>query len=154
GFDVEAAAAILSAMALVSTAGRLTGALGDFLSPPRLLAVALALEGIGTGLFLVATSPFRAYAAAILVGLGFGMAYISQAATFAGFFGRRAFATTTGFRFFVGAIFSAGTPALAGWFYDQSATYRVPFLALMVLSLVGAVVAALIRAPRPPQAPA
>jgi MFS family permease len=150
GFELEAAAAILSSMALVSTFGRLSGALGDFLSPPRLLGFALALEGLGCGLFLIATTPVRAYAAVILVGLGFGTAYISQAATFAQFFGRRAFATTTGFRFFIGAFFAAGAPALAGWLYDTSGSYLLPFVGLMALSMVGAAVAFVIRAPRPP----
>ncbi|HUE76502.1 MAG TPA: MFS transporter [Longimicrobiales bacterium] len=154
GFELEAAAAILSSMALVSTLGRLSGALGDFLSPPRLLGIALALEGLGCGLFLTASTPARAYAAVILVGLGFGTAFISQAATFAIFFGRRAFATTTGVRFFIGAFFSAFAPAIAGWLYDSRGSYTIPFLGLMALSLTGAAVALVIRAPEPPAATA
>jgi MFS family permease len=150
GFEIEAAAAILSAMVLVSTFGRLSGALGDFLSPPRLLGIALALEGLGCGLLLVARTPVGAYAAVILVGLGFGTAFISQAATFAQFFGRRAFATTTGVRFFVGAFFAAGAPALVGWLYDTRGSYTLPFVGLMALSMAGAAVAFVIRAPRPP----
>jgi len=149
GFELEAAAAILSSMALVSTFGRLSGALGDFLSPPRLLGIALTLEGIGCGLFLVASTPVRAYAAVILVGFGFGTAFISQAATFAQFFGRRAFATTTGVRFFIGAFFSAFAPAIAGALYDARGSYTLPFLGLMALSLGGAAVAFVIRAPQP-----
>jgi MFS family permease len=152
GFELEAAAAILSSMALVSTFGRLSGALGDFLSPPRLLGGALLLEGLGCGLFLIATTPVRAYAAVILVGLGFGTAFISQAATFAQFFGRRAFATTTGVRFFVGAFFSAFAPGLAGWLFDVRGSYTLPFLGLMTLSLIGAAIALTIRPPRPPAA--
>jgi cyanate permease len=150
GFELEAAAAILSAMVLVSTFGRLSGALGDFLSPPRLLGIALALEGLGCGLLLIARTPVGAYAAVILVGLGFGTAFISQAATFAQFFGRRAFATTTGVRFFVGAFFAAGAPALVGWLYDTRGSYTLPFVGLMALSMAGAAVAFVIRAPRPP----
>jgi cyanate permease len=150
GFELEPAAAILSLMVLVSTFGRLSGALGDFLSPPRLLGVALALEGLGCGLFLIASTKALAYTAVILVGVGFGTAYISQATTFAQFFGRRAFATTTGIRFSIGAVFSAFAPGLAGWFYDERGSYALPFVGLMVLSLAGAAVALLIRAPRPP----
>jgi MFS family permease len=150
GFELEAAAAILSSMALLSTFGRLSGALGDFVSPPRLLGIALALEGLGCGLFLIASTPARAYAAVILVGLGFGTAYISQAATFAQFFGRRAFATTTGVRFFIGAFVAAGAPALAGWLYDARGSYTLPFVGLMALSMTGAAVAFVIRAPEPP----
>ena len=80
-------------MVTISTLGRLSGALGDFLSPPRLLSIALTLEGLGMALLLVATTTVRATVAVSMIGLGFGMAYISQAATFARFFGRAAFAT-------------------------------------------------------------
>ncbi len=150
GFELEAAAAILSSMVLVSTFGRLSGALGDFLSPPRVLAVALALEGLGCGLFLIASTQALAYTAVILIGLGFGTAYISQATTFAQFFGRRAFATTTGIRMSIGAVFAAFAPGLAGWLYDANGGYVIPFVGLMVLSLAGAAVAFVIRAPQPP----
>jgi MFS family permease len=150
GFELEAAAAILSSMTFVSAFGRLSGALGDFLSPPRVLGFALLLEGLGCGLFLMATTPVLAYTAVILVGLGFGTAFTSQAATFALFFGRRAFATTTGVRFFIGAVFSAFAPFLAGWLYDQRGSYTLPFLGLMALSMLGAAVALVIRAPVPP----
>jgi MFS family permease len=150
GFELEAAAAILSSMALVSTFGRLSGALGDFLSPPRLLAIALTLEGLGCGLFLIAETKVIAYTAVILIGLGFGTAYITQAATFAQFFGRRAFATTTGIRMSIGAVFAAIAPGLAGRLYDVNGSYVLPFIGLMALSLVGATVAFMIRAPRAP----
>ncbi len=150
GFEVETAAAILSSMALVSTLGRLGGALGDFLSPPRLLGLALLSEAIGVGLFTYATTTRWAYAAVILVGFGFGLAYIAQAATFALFFGRAAFATTTGIRFMVGALFAASVPALTGWWFDARGSYDVPFLALVGLSLVGAAIAFAIRPPKRP----
>ena len=149
GFEIEAAAAILSSMALVSIVGRVTGGFGDFVPPSRLLGIALILEGSGTGLFLIATTPGRAYAAVMLVGLGFGMAYISQAATLARFFGRRAFATTTGVRFFAGAFFAAFAPGLTGRLYDVTGSYTIPFLTLMTISLVGAAVAFVMPPPAP-----
>lgn len=148
GFEIEAAAAILSSMALVSTFGRLSGSLGDFLSPPRLLGLALLLEAGGVVVFTWATTSILAYVAVVLIGLGFGMAYISQAATFALFFGRKAFATTTGIRFMVGAFFTASVPALTGWWYDTRGSYTAAFLALAALSLVASVVAFTIEAPK------
>ena len=150
GFELEAAAAVLSLMVLVSTFGRLSGALGDFLSPPRVLGLGLALEGLGCGLFLLASTRALAYAGAILIGLGFGTAYISQATTFAQFFGRKAFATTTGIRFSIGAAVGAFAPGLAGWAFDAQGSYLAPFVGLMALSFAGAAVAFTIRAPQPP----
>ncbi len=148
GLEVEVIAAILGSMALVSTLGRLSGALGDFISPPRLLGLALLLEGLGLALFTYASTSTQAYVAVIFVGLGFGMAYITQAATFALFFGRQAFATTTGIRFMVGALFTSSVPALVGWWFDTRGSYTLAFLAVAAVSVAGAVIALTIRAPQ------
>ncbi len=148
GMAIETVAAVMGSMTLVSTVGRLAGSLGDFISPPRLLGFALLVEALGTTLFIFAASRPWAFAAAVALGVGFGMAYISQATTFSMFFGRRAFATTTGIRFFVGAVFTATMPGLAGWSFDRLGTYTPAFLALACLGLVSALVAFFIRPPR------
>ena len=156
GFGVKATGSVLAAMVLVSTVGRLLGGLGDFVSPPRLLSLALFLEAVGTLGFLYASTPWYATGAAALIGLGFGMAYISQAATFARFFGRRAFATTTGMRLLIGALFSASMPAFAGWVFDTQGTYAPAFIGFAVLTMAGSAVAFMLRPPvrRPDEAAA
>lgn len=148
GFESTEAGALLGLMVLVSGLGRASGALGDKISPPRLLGLALALEGAGMGLLLFVRTMGEARVALVLLGLGFGMAYISQAATFARFFGRRAFATTTGVRFAVGAGFGATIPAATGWAFDTQGTYAVPFLAIAAVTLTGSVVAFFLQPPR------
>ena len=148
GFERGDAAGLLSLMVFVSIFGRASGALGDKISPPRLLGFALALEGAGMALLLFVGTVVEARIALILLGLGFGMAYISQAATFARFFGRRAFATTTGVRFAVGAGFGATVPAITGWAFDSQGTYAVPFLAIAAVTLTGSVVAFFLQPPR------
>ena len=148
GFERGDAGALLALMVFVSIFGRASGALGDRISPPRLLGFALAMEGTGMGLLLFVRTPGQARVALILLGLGFGMAYICQAATFARFFGRRAFATTTGVRFAVGAGFGATIPAVTGWAFDTQGTYAVPFLTIAAVTLAGSVVAFLLQPPR------
>ena len=148
GFDISAAAALLGLMVAASTAGRICGGFADKISPPRLLGVALAMEGAGLMLFLFARTAGIARISLLLLGFGFGMAYICQAATFAKFFGRGAFATTTGTRFAVGAPFGAGVPWITGWVFDTQGSYAVPFLAIAAVTLTGSVVALLLRPPR------
>ena len=148
GFGDASVAALLGLMILCSTGGRVAGALGDLIRPPRLLGFALALEGAGMALFLLAGTPWTVRVALVLLGLGFGMAYISQAATFASFFGRRAFATTTGTRFAIGAPFGALVPFLAGLAFDAWGSYAVPFLAIAAVTLTGSVVAFFLQPPR------
>ncbi len=147
GFARGEAGTLLSLMVFVSIFGRLSGALGDLLSPPRLLGVGLALEGTGMALLLFVDSVGEARVALVHIGVGFGLAYLSQAATFARFFGRRAFATTTGVRFAVGAVFAATVPAITGWFFDTRGSYAVPFLTIAAVTLAGSVVAFLIQPP-------
>ena len=148
GFGPSPAASLLGLMIFFSIFGRATGALGDLIPPPRLLGVALVLEGSGMALFLFADTTASARTALILLGLGFGLAFISQAATFARFYGRRAFATTTGVRFAVGAVFGASVPAITGWFFDTQGSYEIPFLAIAAVTLIGSVVAFFLRPPR------
>ena len=148
GFGIRETAGLLSLMVVFSTFGRISGALGDLVSPPRLLSIALAMEGTGMAMVLFAGTPAVARTALILLGLGFGMAFISQATIFARFFGRRAFATTTGVRFAVGAPFGAAVPWVTGWVFDTRGSYAIPFLTIAAVTLVGSVVAFFLRPPR------
>jgi MFS family permease len=148
GFDRTAAGWLIFIMISCSTLGRLCGGLADLIPPPRLLGTALALEGTGVALFLFAGDLWTIRVAMVLLGLGFGMAYISQAATFAQFFGRRAFATTTGVRFAIGAPFGAAVPWITGWVFDTQGSYAVPFLAIAAVTLAGSAVAFFLRPPR------
>jgi MFS family permease len=148
GMSAQVAAAILGSMALVSTLGRLGGFLADVITPTRTLGIALVIEAIGSALLLIAREQPMAYAAVIAIGIGFGMSYISIAAAFSSFFGRKAFATTTGTRFLIGGVFNAVTPALAGMIYERTGSYAIAFGGLVVLGLLGATVAFSLRPPR------
>jgi MFS family permease len=148
GMSAQVAAAILGTMALVSTVGRLGGFLADLMTPTRTLGIALVIEAIGSALLLVATAQPLAYAAVIAIGIGFGLSYIAIAAAFSSFFGRKAFATTTGTRFLIGGVFNAVTPALAGMAYERTGSYAPAFIGLIVIGLVGAAVAFTLRPPR------
>jgi MFS family permease len=148
GMTTETAAAILGAMALVSTFGRLAGFVADLMTPTRALGLALVIEAIGSSLLLVARTQPLAYAAVIAIGIGFGMSYIAIAASFSSFFGRKAFATTTGTRFLIGGVFNAAMPALAGMAYERTGSYQIAFAGLVALGLGGAVVAFALRPPR------
>jgi nitrate/nitrite transporter NarK len=148
GMSAQVAAAILGSMALVSTLGRLGGFLADVITPTRTLGIALVIEAIGSALLLIAREQPLAYAAVIAIGIGFGMSYIAIAAAFSSFFGRQAFATTTGTRFLIGGVFSAVTPMLAGMVYERTGSYGIAFGGLVALSLLGALVAFSLRPPR------
>jgi hypothetical protein len=135
-------------MALVSTFGRMSGLVADYIAPTKALGIALVVEAAGCAMLLVARTQPVAYAATIAIGLGFGMSYIAIAAAFSSFFGRQAFATTTGTRFLIGGIFNAVTPALAGLAYERTGSYAWAFIGLAAIGLAGAAVAFSLRPPR------
>ena len=153
GYGWPAVGLAVSAMILCSSAGRLLGAAGDWLPAQHVLAVALALEGLGAGLVLAPASAGVVWVAVALVGLGFGVAYTSVPVVLSHFFGRRPFAVTAGLRLTVtGALASLG-PWLSGELFDATGAYTAPFLGLMALSLAGAACAAVLRHPGAPPAP-
>lgn len=139
GLPTASISAVFSWMILVSIAGRLSGSLGDWMKPTHVLAVALFVEALGTGgLVIVGDSQVMAYVCMTMIGLGFGAGYISVPVVFSNFFGRRAFAATSGARISIGATFLLVTPPIVGKIFDLSGSYNPSLLGLMILGVVGA----------------
>lgn len=147
GFTSAAAAAILGVRVGVSTAGRLTAAMGDFFSPARVLGLALIVVSLGCGGLVMARTIPLAVASIVLLGLGYGAAYISIPVVFGYFFGRRAFAGTSGVRIAILAISGWLGPRWAGAAADASGSYLGTFVVLAVVCVAGA--AAILICPRP-----
>lgn len=150
GHAETAAIGFVGTMALVSIGGRMMGAVGDWVAPQRALAAALALEGLGAGALVLAGDPALALAAVALIGVGFGMAFVCIPVVFSHFFGRGAFAVTSGIRTTCTGVFGGLGPWLAGAAFDATGSYAVPFIGLLALGLAGAAAAAALRRPVPP----
>ncbi|MDX1383749.1 MAG: hypothetical protein R3190_08915, partial [Thermoanaerobaculia bacterium] len=86
----------------------------------------------------------------ILLGLGFGAAYISLPVVFGDFFGMKAFALTGGVRIMVAGIFGYLAPRFAGTVADSTGTYVPVFWAMVLVALIGAASAFVCPRPRPP----
>jgi sugar phosphate permease len=147
GLTSAAAAAILGVRVGVSTAGRLSAALGDFFSPARVLGAALMVVGLGCGGMVMARTTSLAVVSIALLGLGYGAAYISIPVVFGHFFGRKAFAGTSGLRIAILAISGWLGPRWAGAAADASGSYLGTFVVLALLCVAGA--AAILFCPRP-----
>lgn len=150
GFTMETALALTGTMALISILGRVLAFLGDFFRPQSILAIALALEGLGCGGLLLADTKLLAYLSVAFIGLGFGTAYISIPVVFTHFFGRPAFGVTAGVRITITGLFNGAGPLVTGRIFDLTGSYAIAFLSLMILGLLGAVAAALVRHPGVP----
>ena len=126
--------------------------LGDVFSPARLLGAALLVVGLGCGGLVVARGVPLAVASMVMLGLGYGAAYISVPVVFGYFFGRRAFAGTSGVRIAILAISGWLGPRWAGAAADTTGSYLGTFVVLTLLCVAGA--AAILMCPRPGARPA
>ena len=147
GFATAAAGSILGIRVLISLFGRLSAFLGDFMTPQRLLGFVLILEGTGCALFIFANTAFLAYLAMVLIGLGFGAAYVCIPVVYSAFYGRRAFATTVGIRFAITGVIAPAAPTVAGVLSDWSGSHVLTLSILVGLCFVGSLVAFGLRAP-------
>jgi len=150
GFDGAIVASIMGTMILISIAGRLAGSLSDWVAPEKVLGSALLLEAAGVAGLLFATTPGLAYASTIAIGLGFGASYISIVLVFSKFFGRAAFAKTAGTRILITGIFGSLAPWLTGLVFDSTGSYQPAFIAIVAISLAGAVGSLMVKAPAAP----
>ena len=147
GIGLSQIASLLSALAIMSIVGRLSGLLGDWLPPQAVLAASLVLEAVGTGGLLLAHTPWLVYACVMAIGLGFGGAYTSTPVAFAYFFGRNAFAAIGAVRVVVTGAIGAFGPWIAGCVHDTTQSYTGAFATLAGVALLGAASAALCRHP-------
>lgn len=138
GFTTLAASAILGVRVGASLFGRLSGSLGDFMAPTRVLALALLLTAVALSFFVSASSAVVAYPCVFAIGVGYGLAYTSEVVVFGWFFGRAAFVGSTGARLFLIGIIGALGPALAGAAADRTGSYAGTLWTCSVLAILGA----------------
>ncbi len=147
GFAPTLAAAILGVRVGMSGVGRLSGALSDFMAPPKVMALALIVSALGVGGLRFAETPMLAYACVVLLGIGYGAAFTTAPMVFASFFGREAFAATGGLRIAITGVVGFIGPGWAGAAADSSGSYNSSLIVMMVLCVVGAVTIFRCRAP-------
>ena len=136
---------------LASAVGRLSAVGGDFITPQKLLAMVLLVEGVGTIGLVYSTSQATAYASVTLVGLGFGAAYVTIPVTYSAFYGRRAFGTTVGVRFAFTGFVAPSAVWIAGYMYDWTGGHTLSFLLVGTICLLGVPLAFWL--PHPGEAP-
>ena len=138
GFTTLAVSTILGVRVGASLFGRLSGSLGDFMAPTRVLALALLVTAVGLSVFVSATSAVVAYPCVFAIGVAYGAAYTSEVVVFGWFFGRAAFVGTTGVRLALVGVIGALGPALAGAAADRTGSYAGTLWTLVALAVLGA----------------
>jgi OFA family oxalate/formate antiporter-like MFS transporter len=131
GLSESAAAASVTAMVMVSLAGRFGfGYLADLIDKRLVMAGAYTCVALGVLMFAVVFHPWQVVLALPLFGLGWGGIIPVRPAFQAEVFGLRAFGAIQGLVFTVATLGAIVGPVFAGWMYDQTGSYRLAFVIL------------------------
>ncbi len=130
----------------------LAGLVADRLPKPPLIAFLLFLQSCAILLLALneTETTYLPWVFAFFYGIGFGGRMPLTTAIRGEYFGRRAFATIMGVSQLpmnVGMIFA---PLFAGYMFDTTGTYIVPFTVFAALSFLGAVLMLFVRRPAAP----
>jgi MFS family permease len=145
------AATTLGLMMGMSILGRLlSGILGMRFEGRYLAAVFLACMGLGIISLMNARSIYFVYIYAILTGIGFGGMIVLLPNIMGAYFGRTNFSRITGWTTPVVTLVCAISPPLAGFLYDTTGSYFLPFTIAAILLFAGIILALWARPPHPP----
>ena len=151
GIDALAAAGILGLMATISLGGRfLTVTLGNKYTERQYIMLGYTLRTLGLVIFIYARTIPVIMLFALFYGVGYGITIPSQTSLRANYFGRKAYATITGYTTMFGAITNVAYPVFAAWIYDTTGSYIQAFWVVTALQAFAIVFMYLARKPEPP----
>ncbi|MDD5127071.1 MAG: MFS transporter [Dehalococcoidales bacterium] len=132
------AASVLSTLGAVSILGRLViGYTGDRISNRRGLMVCFGLFALALVWLQFARDIWALYPFAAVWGFAQGGMITALSPVVAEMFGTRAHGTLLGVVFSGGTVGGAIGPLLAGYIFDATGSYRLDFVILLVLALIG-----------------
>ena len=136
GLSAVAAAAVISVFSLGGAASAVAVALvGDRLPIRLSLAVSAALVGASTVLMHSVSSNLDGITAALLFGLGLGMASTLLSIAWANYYGRKHYGAIRGVALSVQVAGQAAGPLIAGIMYDVTGSYYKPLALFFFLSV-------------------
>ena len=127
-----------------------SGYYADRLPKTQLIALFMLIQAAGILVFGLLDAHWTAYAGAVLYGIGFGGRSPLSTAIRGEYFGRKAFATIMGISQLPMNIAMIFAPLFAGYMFDTTGTYVVPFTSFAVLCFLGAILMLFVRKPEAP----
>lgn len=114
------------------------GYLGDRISKPKLISLFLCLQGVSLVLIATTDALHWAFIFAVLFGIAFGGRLPLLFSIRGDYFGRKAFATITGFSQLPSNLLMIVGPLFAGYMFDRTGSYFVPIITIACVSFFGA----------------
>ena len=150
GFSLQMIAWVVAAQQFVSAIFTLVGGyIGDRV-PIRVATFGFAtLQSVAVIVLLLAQNAPTAFLFAVILGIGFGGRSPLTAAIRGVYFGRRDFASITGISMIPQNVLLFAAPLFAGYMFDATQSYAVPFVTVAVLNLLGSCLFLLMGDPTP-----
>ena len=125
------------------------GYIGDRVPIRRALFAFSALQSVAMVVVVLAHNAPMIYLFAVLLGIGSGGRTPLTTSIRGVYFGRRAFASITGMSQGFMYIFLFAGPLFAGYIFDRTGSYNVPFITLAVVCFLGSGLFLLLGDPKP-----
>ena len=149
GLSLGAASTVVLTYTVVALPAQLVaGYLADRLPKPPVTCVFVLFQALAIAVIAAADTVAMAYLFAVLYGVGFGGRIPLLTAMRGEYFGRKAFATIMGLSQFPNNLAMIGAPLFAGYMFDTTGTYAVPFATFAALNFLGAGLILTVRRPR------
>ena len=146
GIGKTAAATMLSAVGMGGLAGRtLTGLISDRIGRLASLTIVLSIQALAFGIFATSSDFVVLFPTAAAFGFGYGGTTAMFPAIHADQFGEAHIGAIVGAVFAVAGSAGAFGPAIAGYIYDLTSSYRLAFVIGAGLNLVGLLFAGVLR---------
>ena len=140
GFSLQTIGWVVATQTGVTALFNLVGGyVGDKIPMRVALFVFSVIQTIGLIILLFAYTTPMAYMFAIVYGIGWGGRAPLTTAIRGVYFGRKAFASITGFSMIPMNILHLIAPLFAGIMFDITRSYTIPFSAIAVVSFIGSV---------------
>ena len=151
GMSLTMAGTVTSAYVLVALPTQfISGYYADKLSKPLMIAFFMFVQAAGILVIALFDSFLMAYVFAFLYGVGFGGRSPLTTAIRGEYFGRKAFATIMGLSQLPMNIAMIFAPIFAGYMFDTTGTYIVPFTTFAAVCFAGGILMLFVRKPDAP----
>ena len=149
GMSLSGAGVVVLTYTIVALPSQfVSGYFADRLPKTLMIAFFMFIQGIGILVVALFDSVLMAYVFALMYGVGFGGRSPLTTAIRGEYFGRKAFATIMGVSQLPMNIAMIFAPLFAGYMFDTTGTYIVPFTTFAALTFMGAVMMLFVRKPK------
>ena len=143
----NSAIVVLTSTVIAIPAQLVVGYLADRIPKPPMIFLMLTLQATSLVVIALAGSVTTAYVFAVMYGIAFGGRMPLTTAIRGDYFGRKAFATITGLSQVPNNIFTILAPLFAGYMFDRTGSYVIPFFTFAAMAYAGAVIVLFVHKP-------